>query len=81
MYDDLGEFTEALKYQKECLEIERELLPAIHPGIATTLTNTGVTLTSLCKYDKALEYFYDAVEMRRKCLPASDPRDPSSRGC
>jgi tetratricopeptide (TPR) repeat protein len=56
---DLGRFDEAIEAYKTCI--------TMNPGVATVLTNLGVSLANLRRFEEAIAYFDQAL--------AIDPRD------
>ena len=71
--DELGEYSEAIKYYEKCLQINRKILPSNHPDLASSYNNIGVACRNTGDYSKALSYYEAALSIQQKLLPPDDP--------
>ena len=67
----LGQYSEALNYQEQALEIERKIGDTTGEG--STLIDIGDVSYSLGQYTEALNYYKRALEIKRKIGPAPQP--------
>jgi tetratricopeptide (TPR) repeat protein len=72
-YDELGQWSRALKYKLKALGIRERVLPADHPDLATSYNNVGCSYGKLGQWNRALKYILRALEMREKALPPEHP--------
>jgi tetratricopeptide (TPR) repeat protein len=72
-YSDLGNYQEALKLNKQALEMRQELFGEKHPDIATSLNSLGVTYRDLGNHQEALKLNKQALEMRQELFGEKHP--------
>jgi tetratricopeptide (TPR) repeat protein len=63
VYDHLGQYTEALNYHRQALEIDRKIDDVA--GEVEGLTNIGIIYDELGQYTEALNYHRQALEIDR----------------
>ena len=69
----MGEFSKALSYYEQSLEIRKVVLPPNHPNLATSYNNIGLLHHSTGEYSKALSYLQKAYDIDVKVLPSTHP--------
>jgi len=74
----LGRLDDAELNLRRAMEINRMVLPAGDPGIATSLFNLACVLRNEYKIDEAEKLHREALAIRRKALPPDDPAIASS---
>jgi tetratricopeptide (TPR) repeat protein len=70
---DQGEYTEALSFYEQALEIKKKSLPANHPSLGDSYNNIGLVYSKMGEYSKALTFYEQALEIQKKSLPANHP--------
>jgi tetratricopeptide (TPR) repeat protein len=70
VYDNMGEYSKALSYYEEALEILKNILPANHPKLAASYNNIGTTCYNMRDYSKALVYYERALDIWQLSLPS-----------
>ncbi|CAF1184274.1 unnamed protein product [Didymodactylos carnosus] len=73
IYNDMGDYSKALTYYEQALELELKRLGSNHPFVATTYNNIGGVYNEMRDYSKALTYYERALELKLKTL---DPNHP-----
>jgi tetratricopeptide (TPR) repeat protein len=68
-----GEYSKALSYYEEALEIRQQSLPPNHPDLAKSYNNIGVVYDEMGEYSKALSSYEKALEIRQQSLPPNHP--------
>jgi len=63
---ELGRYEEALTYQMQALELNKEIFGDKHPKVAFSIDSVGSTLKKLGRYEEALVYEKQALELRKK---------------
>jgi len=58
-------FSQALKYNQQALEVRRALYPGSNIQVAETLDNLGGTYKVLGQYQEALKYYQQALEVKK----------------
>ena len=71
--DDMDEYSKALSYYEQTLEIEQKTLPANHPDLAASYNNIGSVYYNMGEYSKALSYFERALDIWKRSLPPNHP--------
>lgn len=66
LYDNMGNYSEALSLLKEALEIKQKTLKREHPDNVQSYGSIGLIYYELTEYDKALEYLNEALEIADK---------------
>ncbi|CAF1416916.1 unnamed protein product [Didymodactylos carnosus] len=69
----MGDYSKALSYYEQTLELELKTLGPNHPSVATTYGSLGMVYSDMCDYSKALSYYEKTLEVMRKSLPATHP--------
>lgn len=69
-YGDMGDNSNALKYEKRSLAIREQILPPDHLDLATSYNNIGITYSKLGNHHKALKYERKALEIRKNFFTA-----------
>ncbi len=72
-YGLLGNYQEALKYQKQALEIRRQLFGELHPDTATSFNNVGSIYGDMGNHKEALKYQEQALEILRQLFGEQHP--------
>ena len=73
LYNNQGNYNEALKYYNLALEIKEKILGKDHPSTATTYNNMARVYKAQGNYDEALKYYNMALEIREKNLGKDHP--------
>ena len=73
VYQDMGEYSKALSYYEQSLEIEKVALPPNHLGLASSYHNIGSVYKSMGEYSKALSSYERSLEIRKVALPPDHP--------
>jgi tetratricopeptide (TPR) repeat protein len=82
LYSDLGRNREAVELLRRALDVLYAVLgrDALHPDIATNLSNTAFALRALDQKQEALALQRDALEMRRRLFPGDHTDVAASLG-
>ena len=70
VYESMDEYSKALSYYEQALEILLKALPPNHPHLATPYSNIGSVYESMGEYSKALSYNEKVIEIYEKALPS-----------
>ena len=73
VYQNQGDYTKALVYYGNALDIRLQVLGKEHPDIATTYNNIALVYYAQGDYTKALEYFEKAIEIAEHVLDKDHP--------
>jgi CHAT domain-containing protein/tetratricopeptide (TPR) repeat protein len=73
VYDDLGEYGQALDYLQRALAMRRKLYPEPHPDIALSLNNIGLVYDHQGEYGRALDHYQRALAMFQKLYDGPHP--------
>ncbi|CAF1342469.1 unnamed protein product [Rotaria sordida] len=69
VYDNMGEYSEALSSYERSLEIRKIALPPNHPDLAAPYNNIGNVYKNMGEYSKALSSYEVSLEIRKILLP------------
>ncbi|OJW71117.1 MAG: hypothetical protein BGO68_04705 [Candidatus Amoebophilus sp. 36-38] len=64
-------FEQALKYNRQALEMRQALYPGNHIQVAESFNNLGRIYKALGNYQEALKYFERALEIRQELYPGN----------
>ncbi|CAF1558035.1 unnamed protein product [Adineta ricciae] len=67
------QYTEALSFYDEALDIYRRLVPLNHKNFGSIYNNIAMTYNGMGEYDKAFSFHEKSIEIFEKQLPADDP--------
>ena len=67
-YDDFGDYSKAVEYGTQDMEIRRSIFGDQHPDYATSLSSLALYYSHLGDYSKAVEYGTQVMEIRRSVL-------------
>ena len=73
MYNNMGEYSKALKYYEKSIEIKKIALPKNHPNLTTSYCSIGQVYNNMGEYSKALEYYEKDLETTKISLPKNHP--------
>ena len=73
VYKDMGEYSKALSYYEQSLEIMKVALPPNHPDLAGSYNNIGNVYSQMGEYSKALSSYEQSLEIRKVVLPPNHP--------
>ena len=73
MYCMLGEYDNAIEYNKKSLNIKLTTLAANDPSIATSYNNIGLALNNKGEHDKAMEYYKKSLNIKLITLAENNP--------
>jgi len=73
MYDDRGDYDNALVQYQKALAIQEKVLDTEHPNTATTYHNIGSVYDNMGKYEQALVYYLKALAIVEKVLGTEHP--------
>ncbi|CAF4177334.1 unnamed protein product, partial [Adineta steineri] len=62
----MGEYSKALSFYEQALEIDKETLSSNHPDLATSYNNIGMVYDKMGECSKALSYHEKAFAIRQK---------------
>ncbi|CAF4588997.1 unnamed protein product, partial [Rotaria magnacalcarata] len=68
----MRDYSNALSFYQQAIEICRNILSPIHPDLASVYNNIGLTYDNMEEYAKALSYHEKAIEIRQKLLPLNE---------
>jgi tetratricopeptide (TPR) repeat protein len=71
--NEMGEYSKALSYQEQALEITRKTFPPNHLHLAASYNNIGVVYHNMREYSKALSFYEKAHEIFQRALPPNHP--------
>ncbi|MBL7103827.1 MAG: tetratricopeptide repeat protein [Bacteroidales bacterium] len=77
-YSYLGNYKNALEYNRKAIAICEKVLEPNHPLLATSYNNIAITYIDLGNYEKALEYFQNAITIREEVLEPDHPNIATS---
>ena len=66
VYDNLGDYDEALKYYNKALKIDKEVFGEEHPYTAMSYLNIGGTYYKLGEYNDALKHYNKALKIKKE---------------
>ena len=69
VYDDMGEYSKALSYYEQSLEMYKVAGPTYHPDLASSYGNIGGVYYNMGEYSKALSSFERSFEIMKVALP------------
>ncbi|CAF3283897.1 unnamed protein product [Rotaria sp. Silwood2] len=72
-YNDLGEYSKALKYYEKALDIDQKALPPNHPDLASDHNNIGSVYDAMGEYLKALLSYERSLEIKKISLSPNHP--------
>jgi tetratricopeptide (TPR) repeat protein len=61
MHESMGEYSKALPFYQQALEIEQKTLPSNHPDLATSHSNIGLVFQEMGEYWRAFSFFEKAL--------------------
>ncbi|CAF1241265.1 unnamed protein product [Didymodactylos carnosus] len=73
VYNGHGEYSQALQYYEQSLEIQLKTLGPNHPSVATTYNNIGRVYNDQGEYSQALKYYEQTLEIQLKTLGTNHP--------
>ncbi|CAF1192313.1 unnamed protein product [Didymodactylos carnosus] len=73
VYKNMGDYSKALTYYEQTLELELKTLGPNHPSMATTYNNIGGIYNDMGDYSKALTYYEQTLELQLKTLGPNHP--------
>ncbi|CAF0891158.1 unnamed protein product [Didymodactylos carnosus] len=73
VYKYQGEYSKALKYYEQTLEIHLKTMGTNHPSVATTYSNIGDVYQDQGEYSQALKYYQQTLEIELKTLGPNHP--------
>ncbi|CAF3830391.1 unnamed protein product [Rotaria sp. Silwood1] len=73
VYDNMGEYSQALLYYQKALNINEKILPPNHPHLATSYLNIGNVNSNMGEYLKALSSYERSLEIKKIALPPNHP--------
>ncbi|CAF1541544.1 unnamed protein product, partial [Didymodactylos carnosus] len=73
VYNDQGQYSQALKYYEQSLEIRLKTLGPNHSIVAITYNNIGGVYNDQGEYSQALKYYEQSLEIRLKILGPNHP--------
>ncbi|CAF4155923.1 unnamed protein product [Didymodactylos carnosus] len=73
VYNDQGEYSQALTCYQQALEIRLKALGPNHPTVATTYNNIGAVYNDQGEYSQALTYYQKALEIQLNTLGSDHP--------
>ena len=73
VYKHMGEYTKALSYYEQSLEVMKVTLSPNHPDLATSYNNIGLVYDNMGEYLKALSYYERSLEIMKVALPPNHP--------
>ncbi|CAF3477386.1 unnamed protein product [Rotaria socialis] len=73
MYSNMGEYSKAVSYFEEDLEVCRNSLPSNHPDLAISYSNIGSMYAKMAEYTKALAYYGKGLDIIEKSFPTNHP--------
>lgn len=73
LYRDKGDYPQAERYLRECLEIRRATLPHTHPRLALAAAKLSNVLESEGKLDEAESLIKEALDIREKLYGSVHP--------
>lgn len=68
VYKNQGNYDQALRYYRQALDINEQVLGEDHPNTLTTYNNTAIVYSSQGEYDMALALFGKTLAVREKVL-------------
>ena len=74
VYNDLGKYSNALKYYQMALDIQERVLDKEHPNTASLYNNIGIVYSILGDYNKALDYHRLALGIWEEVLGKEHPK-------
>ncbi len=78
IYKVMGEFEQALEYQKKDLELSKEILGDKHPNLAISYNNISLIYRNMGELDQALHFQKKALELKEEILNDKHPDLASS---
>ncbi|CAF4967799.1 unnamed protein product, partial [Rotaria socialis] len=69
----MGDYSNALSYNKKALEIDENMLPSNHPDLASSYNNIGFVYDNMGDYSNALSYHQKALNIYEKTLSSNHP--------
>ncbi|CAF4988233.1 unnamed protein product, partial [Rotaria sp. Silwood1] len=73
VYNNMGEYSQALSSYERSLEIQKIALPLNHPDLAASYSNIGMVYHKMGEYSKALSSYERSLEIRKIALPPNHP--------
>ena len=73
VYKDMGEYSKALSYYEQSLEIYKVGFPPNHSPFATSYNNVGMVYYTMGEYSKPLSSYERSLEIRKVALPPNHP--------
>ncbi len=68
VYSRTGRIADAISFYEQALEVQREVLGAKNPMIATTMNNLANSLKRASNFDRAERLLLEALEIRRETI-------------
>jgi tetratricopeptide (TPR) repeat protein len=75
----MEEYSKALSFYEEALEIKQKTFPPNNPSLATSYNNIAFVYENMKNYSKALSYFERALDIWQRSLPPTHPQLPKVR--
>ncbi|CAF3798650.1 unnamed protein product [Rotaria sordida] len=73
VYYNIGEYSKALSFYEQALDISKDTLPPNHPDLAACYNNIGLVYYNIGEYSKVLSLYEQALEIRQKSLSPNHP--------
>ncbi len=73
VYDDTGDYSQALAWYEKALEIQEKVLGKEHSSKATTYNNIALVYRAQGDYPQALAFYEKALEIKEKVLGKEHP--------
>ncbi|MFA6138331.1 MAG: tetratricopeptide repeat protein [Sulfurimonas sp.] len=73
IYQDIGDYKQALEFQLQALKLREEILGEKHPDLATSYGRLSTIYHDMGELDKALEFQLKAIKIREKVLGEKHP--------
>jgi len=72
-YLNMGDYSKALSFHQNALEIQRKTLPPNHPSLATSYNNIAAVYIDMGEYSKGLIYLEETLKIYQQTLPSDHP--------
>ncbi|CAF0943341.1 unnamed protein product [Rotaria sordida] len=73
VYDNIGEYSKALLFYEQALDISKKTHPSNHADLASSYNNIGNVYYNMGEYSKVLSLYEQALEIRQKSLSPNHP--------